>query len=112
MPTFDEQMLDAEIARREAGQGGQPQAQTMPGAFDPSMMQLEASAAHDEQQQRRMAAMQASAQPTQAGISPMMPGRAPSPEMSPPAPAPRQTTVRPRRYRESDRNADVAGAST
>ena len=83
MPTLDEQIA-AEIARRE---GRQPQAQTMPGAFDPSMMQLEASAAFDEQQQRRMAAMQASAQPAQASLIPM-PSRAPQPEMRPQPPDP------------------------
>ena len=52
------------------------------------MMQLEASAAFDETQQRRMDAMHVPQGPSQAGISPVMPGRAPSPEMRTQAPPP------------------------
>ena len=92
MPTFDE-MLDAEIARREAGQGGQPQAS--PSSFDPTMMMMEGMDAAEQHRQRRMDAMQAPQGPSQAGISPVMPGRAPQPEMRPQAPPPSATGAPP-----------------
>ena len=76
------------LAKAEALRRGLS-ASAQPSNFDPGMMQLEASAAFDETQQRRMDAMHAPQGPSQAGISPVMPGRAPSPEMrtQPPPPA-------------------------
>ena len=74
------------LAKAEALRRGLASAQ--PSNFDPGMMQLEASAAFDETQQRRMDAMHAPQGPSQAGLPAMMPGRAPQPEMRTQAPPP------------------------
>ena len=76
------------LAKAEALRRGLSASPAQPSSFDPGMMQLEASAAFDETQQRRMDAMQAPQGPAQAGLPAMMPGRAPQPEMRPQAPPP------------------------
>ena len=84
---FDSE-LDAEIARR--GQGGHPadQAPPSPSSFDPTMMMVEGMDAAEQHRQRQMEAMQAPQGPSQAGISPTMPSRAPQPEMPTRTPSP------------------------
>ena len=77
------------LAKAEALRRGLSAAPAQPSSFDPGMMQLEATAAFDEQQQRRMDAMQAPQGPSQASLPAFMPGgRAPQPEMRTQPPSP------------------------
>ena len=84
--------IDAEIARR--GQGGHPtdQAPPSPSSFDPTMMMMEGMDAAEQHRQRQMDAMQASAQPTQAGMAAppaqQTPQRQTDPAMPPAPPIP------------------------